>query len=226
MDSYLTRTNMLLGEDNVLSLQDKTIMVIGLGGVGGTAFEALVRSGFKKFIIVDFDKVDVTNLNRQILYTNEDVGKVKVEAARDRALKISPELDIQVFNEFIDTNSLEKFNNFKIDYIIDAIDKIPSKIAIVKFAQKQNIKFLVSLGMGNRLDPSKVMITRLDKTENDPLAKKIRSILRKEDIDLKAVNVVFSKEDPLVKSSIVSSMMMVPSTAGLIIAKYVLSTIL
>ena len=223
MDNYLTRSKSLLGENVIDSFKDKTIMVIGLGGVGGTAFEALVRSGFKKFIIVDHDKVDVTNLNRQLLYTHNDVGRVKVEVAKERALQITNDLDIQIYPEFIDTNSLEKFNNFQIDYIIDAIDKIPSKIAIVKFAKEQNIKFIVSLGMGNRIDPEKVKITRLDKTENDPLAKKLRNEFRKENIDLKGINVVFSNEDPLVKQVTISSMMMVPSTAGLLIAKKVIT---
>ncbi len=223
MSDYLSRTKTLLGDSVVESFKDKAIMIFGLGGVGGTAFECLVRSGFKSFIIVDFDKVDVTNLNRQILYTSKDIGKNKVDIAKQKALSINPDLKIEIYNEFVDNQTIQKFKNSKIYYIVDAIDKIPSKIAIVKFAQENNIKMIMSLGMGNRVDPEKVTLTRLDKTSNDALAKKIRSELRKENIDLKTINVVFSKEEPLVKSNVVSSMMMVPSEAGLLIAKQIIN---
>ena len=223
MDNYLNRSKLLLGGDVIKSFENKTIMVIGLGGVGGTAFEALVRSGFKSFIIVDHDKVDETNLNRQILYTKKDVGRYKVDVAKERAVSIVPDLKIETFAEFIDINTIQNLSNFKIDYIVDAIDKIPSKISIVKFALERNIKFVISLGMGNRIDVTKVSLTRLDKTENDPLAKALRLTLRKEGIDLKKVNVVFSKENPIIKDKVISSMMMVPSTAGLLIAQKVIT---
>lgn len=226
MDRYLERTISLIGEQAVNRVSSKTIMVIGLGGVGGTAFEALVRSGFKNFIIVDGDVVDESNLNRQILFTKKDVGRSKAIVAKEKALSICEDLAIQEYHEFIDENSIQKFENFKIDYIVDAIDKIPSKIAIVNFAKNHNIPFIVSLGMGNRLDPEMVTITRLDKTENDPLAKKLRGEFRKAGIPLKDINVIFSKEAPLVKSTTISSMMMVPSTAGLLIAKKIIKDIM
>ncbi len=225
MNKYLDRTSKLIGEDALEKIASKTILIIGLGGVGGTAFEALVRSGFKSFIIVDGDKVDETNLNRQVLYTLKDVGVDKSEAAAQRALSICPDLKIEKYNEFIDANSIQKFKNFKIDYIVDAIDKIPSKIAIVNFANERHIPIIMSLGMGKRLDPELVTLTRLDKTENDPLAKKLRRELRKNNIPLE-INVVFSKENQLVKSQEIASMMMVPSTAGLLIAKKIIKDIL
>lgn len=226
MSDYLERSKQLLGEDKIESLKDKTILVIGIGGVGGTAIEALGRSGFKKFVIIDSDKVDVTNLNRQILFTNEDIGKSKVEVAKKRLLSISNDLEIETIETKVEEGSLEKLSIGKVDFIVDAIDFVEGKLAIYEYALANKIPFVSSLGMGNRLDPEKVFVTRLNKTENDPLAKKIRYLAKQKGMDFKEIPVVFSKEIPLIKSPKPTSMMMVPSTAGLIIAKYVLSTVL
>lgn len=226
MSDYLERSKQLLGENKIESLKDKTILVIGIGGVGGTALEALARSGFKKFVIIDSDKVDVTNLNRQILFTNEDIGKSKVEVAKKRLLSISNDLEIETIEAKVEEGSLEKLSIGKVDFIVDAIDFVEGKLAIYEYALANKIPFVSSLGMGNRLDPEKVFVTELNKTENDPLAKKIRYLAKQKGMDLKEISVVFSKEIPLIKSPKPTSMMMVPSTAGLIIAKYVLSTVL
>ena len=226
MSDYLERSKQLLGEDKIESLKDKRILVIGIGGVGGTALEALVRSGFKKFVIIDSDKVDVTNLNRQILFTSEDIGKSKVEVAKKRLLSISNDLEIETIETKVEEGSLEKLSIGKVDFIVDAIDFVEGKLAIYEYALANKIPFVSSLGMGNRLDPEKVFVTKLNKTENDPLAKKIRYLAKQKGMDLKEIPVVFSKEIPLIKSPKPTSMMMVPSTAGLIIAKYVLSTVL
>ena len=226
MSDYLERSKQLLGEDKIESLKDKTILVIGIGGVGGTALEALARSGFKKFVIIDSDKVDVTNLNRQILFTSEDIGKSKVEVAKKRLLCISNDLEIETIKTKVEEGSLEKLSIGKVDFIVDAIDFVEGKLAIYEYALANKIPFVSSLGMGNRLDPEKVFVTKLNKTENDPLAKKIRYLAKQKGMDLKEIPVVFSKEIPLIKSPKPTSMMMVPSTAGLIIAKHVLSTVL
>ena len=216
------RSIKLVGEENFKLLQEATIFIAGLGGVGGSAFNALVRSGFKHFVIIDHDKVDITNLNRQILYTSNDVGRVKVEVAKDYALSIASGLDIKTYQLFIDEESLIQFKNTKIDFIVDAIDKIPSKIAIAKFALSHNIKFISSLGMGNRMNPEDVLITTLNKTENDPLAKKLRYEYRQLGLSLKDIPVIFSKETPIVKSPSPYSIITVPVTAGLLIAKYII----
>ena len=226
MKTYLDKSIQLLGEENIKSLGNKTVLVIGLGGVGGTALEALARSGLKKFVLIDFDKVDETNLNRQVLYTKDDVGRNKVEAAKDRLLKINPEFEIATLNLKIEECALNNLDVGKVDFIIDAIDYIPGKLHIIEYSIKNKIPFITSLGMGNRLNPEDVTLTKLNKTENDPLAKKLRYEVKQKGLDLKEINVVFSKEIPLIKSPKPASMMMVPSTAGLIIAKYVLSTIL
>ena len=226
MSDYLERSKQLLGEDKIKSLEDKVILVIGVGGVGGTALEALARSGFKKFILIDADVVDVSNLNRQILFTSEDIGENKVDIAKKHLLKINNSLDIVVFKSKIGDIKLDELELGKVDFIVDAIDSVDGKLHIYEFAQKNHIPFISSLGMGNRVDPESVTITRLNKTENDPLAKKIRYLAKQKGLDLKEIPVVFSKEIPLIKSPKPASMMMVPSTAGLLIAKYVLFTIL
>lgn len=225
MSSYLDRSIELLGKNKITSFKDKTIMVVGLGGVGGTAFNALVRSGFKHFIVVDHDNVDASNLNRQILYSLKDIGSSKVDVAERFAKSFGDDIVVEKHNLFIDETNLNLFREKKIDFIVDAIDKIPSKIALIKFAKEKNVPIIVSLGMGNRVDPEKVMLTTLNKTENDPLAKNMRYLLRKESVDLKSINVVFSKETPLVKNPKPASMMMVPSTAGLLIAKHIIENL-
>lgn len=226
MSTYLDKSIQLLGEEKIKSLGEKTILLIGLGGVGGTALEALARSGIKNFVLIDFDKVDNSNLNRQILYTSVDVSRNKVDVAKERILKICSEINIRTLNTKIEENTLNNIGLGKVDFIIDAIDYIPGKLHIIDFSLKNKIPFITSLGMGNRLNPEDVCITKLNKTENDPLAKKLRYEVKLRGLDLKEVNVVFSKEIPLIKSPKPASMMMVPSTAGLLIAKYVLSTIL
>ena len=226
MSDYLERSEQLLGKEKIGALANKVILVIGVGGVGGTALEALARSGVKKFILIDDDKVDASNLNRQVLFTSEDIGKDKVSAAKERLLKINPEFEIETNKVFIGETKLEDLNLSHIDFIIDAIDSVEGKLHIYEYAQRKEIPFISSLGMGNRIDPEFVTITKLNKTENDPLAKKIRYLAKQRGLDLKEIPVVFSKEVPLVKLPKPTSMMMVPSTAGLLIAKYVLTTIL
>lgn len=226
MSDYLARSKQLLGEDKIKALKDKAILVIGVGGVGGTALEALARSGFKKFVLIDFDKVDISNLNRQILFTSEDVGKDKVFAAKDKLLKINKDFEVKTIQARIGEQALEELGIGDVDFIVDAIDFVEGKLSIYKFALEHHIPFISSLGMGNRIDPEKVTITNLNKTENDPLAKKLRYEARTRGLSLKDIPVVFSKEEPLIKSPKPASMIMVPSTAGLLIAKYVLNTIL
>ena len=212
----------LLGEDNFNRIQDKVIAVFGLGGVGGTALEALARTGFQHFLIVDFDKVDITNLNRQILYTLKDVGRNKVEAAKERILSINPDADIKEFNL-----KAQDFDfNQKIDYVIDAIDDVEGKLFILNKAQEYNILQIMSLGMANRFNPEQVRVSKLNQTRNDPLAKKIRYMAKKANLDLSKINVVISEELPQKNGEKLYSTMMVPSSSGLVIAKYILNSII
>ena len=222
MNNIFERSIGLLGEDNFNLIQEKVIAVFGLGGVGGTALEALARTGFKHFILVDFDKVDATNLNRQILYTSKDVGRNKVEAAKERILSINPDADIKIFN----MKAQDFVFNQKIDYVIDAIDDVEGKLYIVKKAQEYNIPQIMSLGMANRFNPEQVRVSKLNQTRNDPLAKKIRYMVKQDGLDLSQINVVISEELPQKNNEKLYSTMMVPSSAGLVIAKYILNRII
>lgn len=224
MINYLDRSIKMLGKEKIISFRNKVILVAGIGGVGGTALEALVRSGFNTFILIDFDCVDESNLNRQILYTSEDIGKSKVFAARKRILSINSSAKVEAIDAKIASGFFANVTE-KVDFVIDAIDYVPGKLELYKYALKNNIPFISSLGMGNRMDPSQVKITKLNKTEGDPLARKIRYECKTNGLDLKKINVVFSSEVPLIKSNKPGSMMMVPSTAGLLIAQYVIENI-
>ena len=212
----------LLGEKNFNLIQEKTIAVFGLGGVGGTALEALARTGFKHFVLVDFDKVDASNLNRQILYVFNDIGKNKVDAAKERVLSINPEADIKLYN--IKAQDFD-FNQ-KIDFIVDAIDDVDGKLFLLKMAQEKNIQHIMSLGMANRFDNEKVHVTKLNKTHSDPLAKKMRYLVKKSGLETGNVNVVISEELPQKNAEKLYSTMMVPSSAGLTIAKFILNSII
>lgn len=217
MNPMLERSALLLGEEKINLLKGKEVVIFGVGGVGGTALECLARSGVGKFRIVDEDIVSESNLNRQILYTAKDIGAKKVESASSRIKSIG---DIEVIPECyrVSESSLSERDYSSCSFIIDAVDDIKAKVAIIEMALKNDIPFAISLGMANRLDPSKVEARRLDKTENDPLARALRHELRKKGMDLKKVMTVFSTETPIVKGEIPASMMMVPSSAGLLLA--------
>lgn len=222
MNNYLDRTISLLGEEHVKNLQDKTILVVGLGGVGGTALEALARSGFMNFIIIDSDDVDASNLNRQIMYLSSDIGCSKVDVCEKRIKAINENIKVSKYKTFLDAKFLEKLSDTKIDYVVDAIDSVDSKISLYEFCLSRNIQFISSLGMGKRIDPTKICVMSLNKTEGDPLARKIRYECKRRSLNLKSINVVCSKEHPINNDITISSMMMVPSSAGLLIAKEVI----
>ena len=221
-NEQLERTLGLLGEEYFEILKNKTILIAGLGGVGGTALEALARTGFNNFVIVDCDIVNLSNLNRQILYTLKDVGKSKVCAAEERLKALNESANVTKINKKINLESINEFNELKVDLIVDAIDDVKGKIALAKCAFEKDIPLITSLGMANRFDPSQVEVIRLDKTTNDPLARKFRHDLKAEGIDTSKIMTVCSKETPIKDGTKLNSTMMVPSTAGLCIANYVI----
>ena len=220
MLEQFSRLQLIVGEQSIETLSKKTVAIFGVGGVGGYVVEALARSGVGHFVLIDNDKVCESNINRQILYTYKDIGLRKVEIAKERLLSINPDINVKTLDIKIDEESVKQI---KADFIVDAIDDVNGKIAIAKYALENNIPFIVSLGMANRLDPSKVTITKLNKTTNDPLAKKIRYEFKKNNIDVSKVITVFSNEDPVVDKGKLHSMMMVPSSAGLNIANFVIT---
>ena len=218
-----SRTSLLLGEEGLSKIQDSEVAVFGLGGVGGTAFLSLARAGVKKIHAVDFDVVEESNLNRQILFGRNDLGKKKSEIAVLRAKEIRDDIDVIGEDKKVSLDNLGDYSSC--DFIIDAIDDIEGKKAIILYCLEKGIPFAISLGMGNRLDPSKVQIGKLDTIQGDPLAKILRHDLRKMDVDLSKITCVYSTEVPIKKGNVVSSMMMVPSEAGLLLSYLAFSSL-
>ena len=218
------RTKLLLG-DKFSNLEKFKVAVIGVGGVGSIIPISFVRSGIKNIIIIDKDKVDESNLNRQIAYTKNDIGKNKVECLKNLLYTIRDDVKVEAYpaliNDAFDFSLLDG-----VDYIIDCIDDIKAKVLLAKKATEKGIKIVVSLGMGNKLNPELVKITKLNKTTNDPLAKKYRYLLKQEGIDLSLIDVAFSLEKPIIKEKIISSIFFVPNAAGIILASYVFRQLL
>ncbi|WAM32699.1 tRNA threonylcarbamoyladenosine dehydratase [Caldicellulosiruptor naganoensis] len=227
---------MLIGQEELEKLSKVCIVICGLGGVGSFAFEALVRCGIQNFVIVDKDNVSASNLNRQLIATMSNIGKPKVDIAYSRALDINPFVNVVKIKEEITPDNVEKlFGNIKIDYIVDAIDDVAAKVALIKFGTSKGIKIISSMGMGNRLNPTLLRISDIYSTKNCPLAKKIRSALRKEGV--KQLKVVYSEEKPLKpdyrflrektqKRHVPGSISFVPPVAGFLMAYEVVKDIL
>ena len=224
--------NKALYLDKFEDLSKYKITIIGLGGVGSIIPLSLVRVGIKKLVLIDKDKVELSNLNRQIAYDINDVNKLKVDALKEKLVKLREEnsLDISIYPSKIDDDfNLNILDDS--DYIIDAIDDIKAKIKLIKYALTNNKKIISSLGMGKRIDTSKIEITSLNKTHDDPLAKKLRYLLKKEGInELNKIMCVFSFEvidkSKFIDNNIIASSVFVPNVAGLSIANYVINDLL
>ena len=211
-------------DDKFDKFKDKVILIIGLGGVGSYCLETLARTYFKKLIIVDGDIVDISNLNRQLMTNIDNVGCYKTDVFEQRIKKINPECEIIKITEFITKSNLNLLFEQNPDYIIDCCDTIETKLEIIKHCLKNKIKFISSMGMANRIDASKISITTLDKTCYDPLAKKMRQLLKKENIKGK-IPVVCSTEQQK-KTIKLGSIAHVVATAGILCTNYVINDIL
>ena len=211
----------VIGSDNVALLSEKCVLVLGVGGVGGYVCEALARSGIGKLILVDFDVVDETNINRQIIALESTIGMKKVDVLEKRIKDINSCCDVIKIDNFIDETELVKLFDYEIDYFVDACDTMTTKKAVIKECLKRNIKFISSMGTGNKLDPSKLEIVDVRKTVNDPLAKIIRKFVKDEKIN-KKVMVLSSTELPIKTGDRTpGSTAFVPASSGLLIASYV-----
>lgn len=215
----------LIGEDNFNRIKEKTILIVGVGGVGGYAVEALVRAGITNLIIVDYDIVDITNINRQIIAMQDNIGYKKTDVIKNRILKINPNCNIITINQKLEENNVQELFKYKIDYVIDACDSIKVKEQLILECLKRNIKQISSMGTGNKLNPELLEITDIRKTSYDPLAKKIRKFVVDNKIKKKVI-VVSSKESPKKVIGNISSISYVPSVAGLLCASYVINNIL
>lgn len=223
MDDRFLKVKNLFGDDDFSLIKSKTILLLGVGGVGSAAFECLLRSGVTKFILVDNDVVNITNLNRQIVYRNSDVGVKKVKAAKEYAKSINPDVHIEMIDCFVDENISTILSTYDFDIICDCIDYVPGKIAIMQYAQEKNIPLICSLGMANKMDPRKVDVVPLNKTTVDPLARKIRYEVKNLGLDISKIMCVYSSEEPIKKGTELNSIVTVTMKAGLMIASYVLS---
>lgn len=231
MEEPFTRTEMLLGKQNMTKLYNSKVAVFGVGGVGGFVVEALVRSGINKFVIVDNDLISTSNLNRQIIATTKSIGLPKVQVINERILSINPKATVQMYKLFFLPETSDDVYLDDCDYIIDAIDTITAKIELVMKAKQKNIKIISSMGTGNKLNPNLFEIDDIYNTSVCPLAKVMRKELKKRGIE--NLKVIYSKEPPLKSyntsdngKQIPGSISFVPSVAGLIIASEVIKDLI
>jgi len=231
MDDRFIRTELLLGKEGMEKLKNSKVAVFGIGGVGSFACEALVRSGLGKIILVDYDIIDISNINRQIHATSKTVGLPKVLVMKERLLEINPELEIEVYKEKYNEGTREKLISTDYDYVIDAIDMVSSKIDLIVTCKEKGIPIISSMGAGNKLNPVMLEVGDIYSTHTCPLAKVMRRELKKRNI--KDLKVVWSKEKPKnvnlekegVRKAIPGSVSFVPSVAGLILASEVIKDI-
>lgn len=213
------RSALLLGNEALEILKNKTVLVVGIGGVGSFCVEALARTGIGHLILVDKDKVESSNINRQLLATIETIDQVKVIVMKKRIQTLNPECKVDTYDCFYDCSMDEKIFSQKIDFVIDCIDSIKSKQDLAMACIQRDIPFLSSMGTARRLDPSKLEIMELEKTGYDPIAKRMRNWKRKNKIRNK-IWVVCSTEPPrpVEAGKPLPSMIFVPASAGLLLA--------
>lgn len=219
------RTELLIGEEGIEKLHNSKVIVFGIGGVGSFVVEALTRAGVGNLILVDNDTICISNLNRQIHATQATVGNVKVEAMKARVLSINPNCNVEAKQEFITADNIQEIIPEDIDYAVDAIDTVTSKLALAEYCYKNDIKLIASMGTGNKMDPTQFRVTDVFKTKVCPLAKVMRTELRKRGV--KKLKVVYSEEIPMVpnkgravpsqKRQTPGSISFVPPVAGMII---------
>ena len=233
MSEIFKRTEMLIGSDALKRLGASAVAVFGVGGVGGGAVEALARGGIGRIDLIDNDTVSKSNINRQLAATHSTVGMLKTEAAKRRISEINPDCEVNAFNIFILPENIDKFDFTPYDYVVDAIDTVSGKIAIIESCSKQKIPVISSMGTGNKLDPTKFEITDIYKTSVCPLARVMRTEMKKRGI--KKLKVLYSKEEPLKPvitettergKAVPGSVSFVPPVAGMIIGGEVIKDLI
>lgn len=215
------RLEKIIGKDNVDILNNKCVLVLGCGGVGGYVCEALARSNIGTLILVDYDNVDESNINRQIIALESTIGRLKVDVLEERIKDINPDCKVIKISEFIDSNNLSNLFQENVDYFIDACDTVSTKKCVILECLKRDIPFISCMGTGNKLDPTKLDIIDIRDTVNDPLARIIRKFVKDNKIN-KKIMVLSSSELPIKTGDRTpGSSAFVPSSAGLLIASYV-----
>ena len=234
MDEKFSRTEMLLGNDGMEKLNNAKVAIFGLGGVGSFVCEGLARSGIGNFILVDFDKVDESNINRQLIATVNTIGKYKVDLMKERILEINPNANVEIYKEFYMADSKSNIITEDLSYAVDCVDTIMAKIAIICSCDAINVPVISSMGTGNKLDPSMFEIADIYETSVCPLARIMKKDLKKRNIE--KLKVVYSREHPINtndapinqnrKYKVKGSVSFVPSVAGLMIAGEVIKDII
>lgn len=222
MEDLFIRAQALIGSDGMKKLKESQIALFGLGGVGGQVAETLARCGIGNFLLIDYDIILPSNINRQIIVTVDNFGKRKIEAARDRISDINPEAGVIVFDKKIETlDDLFFLDDHKPDYIIDAIDHFEGKVSIIKYAYARGLRIISSMGAGNKLDMTKFKVSRIEETKTCPLARKMRQRMKKEGIN--SLKVVYSTEQPIKHGHLfIGSVSFVPPACGMLIAQEVI----
>ncbi len=224
MDDRFLRTKMLIGEEAFDILQGSHVAVFGVGGVGGYVVEALARSGVGEITVVDNDTVSLSNINRQIIATENTVGMAKTKVIKERILSINPKIKINTYEMFVLPENIDEIDFSSFDYVVDAVDTVSAKIAIILKCKNEKIKVISSMGTGNKLDANAFEITDIYKTSVCPLARVMRLEMRKRGV--KKLKVLYSKETPIKQQSteaspsgrqVPASIAFVPSVAGLLI---------
>jgi len=233
MDGMYDRSILVFGEKNINILKNKTVVVFGLGGVGGYVVEMLARVGIGNIFIVDFDKIDKSNKNRQIIALDSTIGLDKISVMEKRIKDIDKTINVKSFNERLIPENVSVFFDEKADYVVDAIDNLTSKLALIEYCKINNISIISSMGTGNKIDPRYLKIADIYETDVDPMAKLMRKELKKRKVE--SLTVVFSNEksmkDDLEYGKIddkrkPGSLAFVPASAGIMIAYKVVSDIL
>lgn len=223
-NANLSRLENLVGTDSLNNIKSKAVLIIGIGGVGGYVAEVIARSGIGNIILIDPDKVDESNLNRQLVSLYSTIGKYKVDIMFDRIKDINPNINVIVYKEFITEDNFNKYIN-NVDYVIDACDTVLTKICIIEICNKLNIKFISCMGTGNKIDPTRLKIIDIRKTEYDPLAKKIRKFVNDKKLKGKIMVVCSDEEKYSNNHNPIPSNAYVPATAGILLASYVINDI-
>ena len=226
-EEWKSRTELLIGKDNIQKLANSKVIVYGIGGVGSFVVEGLVRAGVENIILVDNDVISPSNLNRQIHATITNIGKLKVDCMKERILSINPKVNVETYIPQDIEEEEETLIDNTIDYVVDAVDTITTKLKLIQKAKEKQVPIISCMGTGNKLDPTKFEIADIYKTAVCPLAKVMRKELKKRGInDLK---VLYSKEEPIkhdVESRTPASISFVPSVAGMIMAGEVIKDII
>jgi tRNA A37 threonylcarbamoyladenosine dehydratase len=229
MKEQFVRTSYVLGKEAINTLKNMRVAIFGLGGVGGYVAESLARTGIEHFALIDHDTISISNINRQIIATKDTIGRRKVDVMKERMLSINEDIKVDIYPMFFDENNCYFIDLGSFDYIVDAIDSVKSKVLLIKIAKEKEVPIISSMGTGNKIDPTKLLVADIYKTEICPLAKVMRHELKK--IGIKKLKVVYSKEIPIISDDkedkkIIGSTAFVPSSAGLLIASEVIKDLL